>query len=254
MIARFFKSKPSEALPLENPSIPDNTVVYAIGDVHGRDDLLADLHAKIYADIRKKPPHWRKCLVHLGDYIDRGPRSRQVIDRLLHIPFPDVEVINLKGNHEQALLGFLRDLSFADMWLQYGGRATIHSYGVQPPADASQWTKAQHLLLAALPPAHMDFFLSLQLQWEIGDYMFVHAGVNPNFSLDQQEPEDLMWIRDEFLESDKNYGKIIVHGHTIAPEIAERSNRIGIDTGAYASGKLTCLVLEGTTRRFLQTQ
>ncbi|HEY0836943.1 MAG TPA: metallophosphoesterase family protein [Azospirillum sp.] len=238
--------------------VPDRHLVYAIGDIHGRADLLDQTLERIAADAARLPDHAR-YVVYLGDYVDRGPDSARVIERLLAGPPPGFGAIHLKGNHEVALLDFLNDVRIGPTWFAegIGGGATLASYGVLPPADPADpdhLTAAQAQFRAALPPAHRAFLTKdLRTHVTIGDYLFVHAGIRPGVPLAEQREEDLLWIRREFLNSTADHGKVVVHGHTIAPEPEVRANRIGIDTGAYATGRLTCLVLEGAERRFLGT-
>ncbi len=234
---------------------PEGTVVYAIGDIHGRADLLGELQAKIRTDAgaREGP---RKVIVYLGDYVDRGLQSREVIDRLLDETLPGFLSVPLKGNHEEALLKFLDDIDIAPGWFSYGGDTTLYSYGVEvprPPLTAEKLLGTQAEFLRKLPNRHLAFLRGLRLYHEEGDYYFAHAGARPGRALGDQAEEDLLWIRDEFLFSAYDFGKIIVHGHTIAPDPEFQPNRIGIDTGAFASGRLTCLVLDGAERQILQT-
>ena len=194
--------------------------------------------------------------MYIGDYIDRGFQSREVIDYLLDFPLPRFESHYLKGNHEEQLLDFFDDPKAGDGWLLYGGDATLFSYGIQIPIGQNSEDKLNQLQNAikyAIPQRHQEFLSNLELTVNFGDYMFVHAGINPYEPMNKQKPSDLLWIRSEFLECDSNFGKVIIHGHSISdvPEI--RENRIGIDTGAYASNKLTCVVLEGSEYRFLST-
>lgn len=227
--------------------------VYCIGDIHGRADLLRQIHAQVRADAAGYDG--KKTLVYLGDYIDRGQHSRQVIDALLDGPPEGFEAVYLLGNHEQTMLDFLDYPEAVAAWLSYGGRETLASYGV--PVAYMPITEEIPALAAKLkqnlPAAHLAFCESLDVSWRCGGYYFVHAGVRPGVALEQQSRDDQIWVRDEFLESASDHGAVIVHGHTITEEPEIRPNRIGIDTGAYASGVLTCLVLEGDTRRFLQT-
>jgi len=240
-------------------STPKNYRLYVIGDIHGRLDLLTRLLAMIEADASPHT-HKTKRLIFLGDYIDRGLDSRGVIDRLMRSFENGLKPIFLRGNHEDCLLKFLKnDLRFTPIWLQYGGSAGIASYGVNPyllAAGLKEADKLQHLrheLLDILPRSHRDFFENTVVSVTYGDYFFAHAGVRPAIPLAKQKPEDLMWIREDFLSYPKGMGKMIVHGHTIQPHPDVRPNRIGLDTGAYASGHLTCLVIDGTTRTFLST-
>jgi serine/threonine protein phosphatase 1 len=232
--------------------IPAGERVYAIGDIHGRDDLLAALHAGIADDLARMPIE-RPVVVYLGDYVDRGPESFEVIDRLIHGPLPRVQSVHLKGNHEQMMLDFLDD-GADGTWLENGGDATLASYGVPPPhpwADADELQEARLLLRAAVPENHLHFLRGLQLWFSSGGYVFVHAGIHPERPLEEQVVKDLMWIRGPFLSSKKDFGVRVVHGHSITREPDVQHNRIGIDTGAFYSGRLTCLVLEGETMRFL---
>jgi serine/threonine protein phosphatase 1 len=234
--------------------VPANTRVYAVGDIHGRLDLLTEINQLIHEDAyaRQAP---RNVVVYLGDYIDRGPQSREVIDELIDHPLPGFEQVHLIGNHEDSLLRFLADAQIGPAWLEYGGLATLHSYRVKTidPRSTRDLLRAQEELREKLPDRHLRFLRGLS-PWHVeGDYYFVHAGVRPGVPLDGQVPEDFLWIRDTFLESNAEFGKIIVHGHTITDDPVVRHNRIGIDTGAFASGKLTCLVLEGEAWSFIQT-
>jgi diadenosine tetraphosphatase ApaH/serine/threonine PP2A family protein phosphatase len=239
----------------EAPAAPAGSRIYAIGDVHGRADLLREMHRLIHADAyRRQAP--RNVVVYLGDYIDRGRQSPEVLDILLNEALPSFESIYLKGNHEESLLRFLDDISIGPAWLYYGGAETLESYGVttpQSPHDPRTLTRAQRELQRRLPDSHRNFMASLRLLHAEGDYLFVHAGIRPGVPLQQQDPEDLLWIRDSFLDSDAEHGCIVVHGHTITERPDVQRNRIGIDTGAFATDRLTCLILEGTDWSFLQT-
>lgn len=229
--------------------------VYAIGDIHGRVDLLRDLHRQIIDDAGQGTPR-RKVLVYLGDYVDRGPHSFEVVDSLISDTPEGFETVFLKGNHEDMLLGFLEQGAFGSAWLLNGGLATVESYGVDFGGmfmGAAKLRSARQNFRNALPQDHLEFFRGLAAFHVEGDYLFAHAGVDPNVSLENQDEHDLMWIREKFLRHTIPFGKIVVHGHTIRPSPDVRPNRIGIDTGAYETGRLTCLVLEGGKRRFLQT-
>lgn len=229
--------------------------VYAVGDIHGRLDLLRQLHSMIETDARAIGDRIRH-IVYLGDYVDRGPDTRGVLDELTSGRPPGFGRVHLCGNHEASLLEFLNDPRIGPSWLHYGGAATLASYDVplpEAPHSAGQIAAAQDRFRQTLPIRHRAFLETLKPAVTIGDYHFVHAGVRPGVPLDQQDARDLMWIREEFLSSHAAFGKIVVHGHTIRPEPDVRSNRIGIDTGAFATGRLTCLVLDGTDRRFLTT-
>jgi serine/threonine protein phosphatase 1 len=242
---------------LDHPSLPQGQLLYAIGDIHGRADLLAALLHDIESDATQSPHARRPALVFLGDYVDRGPDSRGVVEMLLHALPRGFDAHFLKGNHEALLLDFLEDPSGLDQWLANGAAPTFASYGVdvaalvRARAAPGTWRRA---LLAGLAEGHRRFFEHLELAVSYGDYLFVHAGVRPGVPLDAQDPHDLVWIRGEFLRSGADFGKIVVHGHTplAVPEI--RANRIGIDTGAVFTNRLTALRLEDGSRRLLQTE
>ena len=227
--------------------------LYVIGDIHGRADLLDQIVEKIRDDIATHREI--DCVtVTLGDYVDRGPNSRGVIDRLSRNPFP-TRYIGLKGNHEALLEAFLRDPSVADRWRKLGGLETMHSYGV-PISElmvGRGYDQAAKALKAAMPPEHIRFLSSLEPFVMIGKYFLCHAGVRPHVPLPWQNINDLLWIREEFLDSDIVFEKMIIHGHTPHEWPEVRPNRINIDTGAFATGRLTCLVLEEQQERFLFT-
>ena len=253
MLARLFRTA---AVEPSTAAVPRGTRVYAIGDVHGRLDLLEDLHQQIRDHAREYQID-RRVVVHIGDYIDRGYQSRQTIDYLLGTPLPGFDMINLLGNHERTLLEFLDDIAVGRGWLRYGGRETLFSYGIEwdrgLAEDEDCLLRIQGELRRRLPERHRAFFSGLPLTHQEGDYLFVHAGVRPGVPLEQQAPDDLIWIRDEFLNSTADHGKVVVHGHSISEQPVLRPNRVGIDTGAFATGRLTCLVLEGNQRSFLST-
>lgn len=231
------------------------TRVYAIGDIHGRLDLLVALETMIVADLNRQRPA-RAVVVYLGDYVDRGPDSRGVVDHLLDRPLPVDERVHLLGNHEDAMRRFLDDIWIGDSWMGFGGRETLASYSVTPDPRLSRdaWLReAQMQLARALPERHLAFLEGLRLWHAEGGYLFVHAGIRPHVPLERQQPDDLIWIRNEFLDSDADHGWVVVHGHSIRKEPEIRQNRIGIDTGACFTGRLTALVLEGSERRFLST-
>ena len=241
--------------PRPPAAAPAGCRLYAVGDIHGRADLLETLLAQIAADAAAHPAA-AKRLIYLGDYVDRGPASSTVIDMVLHDRQTDVEVVPLMGNHEEMMLRFLDDIAVGRTWMMNGGDATLRSYGVEPPsmfAGTPILRHAQQQFAERLPASHKSFLESLAVSHTEGDYLFVHAGVRPGVSLEQQHSEDLLWIRNEFLESDFDFGKVVVHGHSITLDPEFRTNRIGIDTGAYRSNRLTCLVLEGAEQRLLTT-
>lgn len=232
---------------------PEGSRVYAIGDIHGRADLLHDLQAMILDDATGV--EGRKVVVYLGDYIDRGRDSRGVVESLVEAPLPGFEVIHLMGNHDAWMIECLDGDGLDVAWLLNGGTATLTSYGVSLDAGLAfeELEAAGRDLNQAVPEAHREFFRALRLSHAEGDYLFVHAGIRPGVPLAEQVRDDLMWIREEFLYSNRDHGKIVVHGHTPSHEVQLRPNRIGIDTGAFATDRLTCLVLEGDQRRFLHT-
>lgn len=228
-------------------------LIYAIGDIHGRIDLLDDLIPQIIGDFEAIPEAPKPKIVFLGDYIDRGPDSRSVIDRILDLSTV-FQVTALKGNHEDALLRFLDQPDFGPNWVEHGGSETLAAYGVRAPADPEAWPSVREQLIAKMPPQHVAFFVGLSAYLTIGDYLFVHAGVRPHVALTDQTAHDMMWIRKPFLEAHKPFEKVVVHGHTPAETPFSGPWRIGVDTGAYASGVLTAVRLYGVERRFLSTR
>jgi len=226
--------------------LPDGLRIYAIGDIHGRADLLAGLLHQIDVDCTLYPSN-RPIVVFIGDYIDRGPASREVLDLLLGCGRTK-ETVFLKGNHETLVRRFLSEPAVLDEWRLCGGLETLMSYGLKPSinpgvAEQRQLAKA---LAKSIPNPHLEFLDSLRLSFNCGDFLFVHAGIRPGVPIRKQREEDLLWIREEFLSCEQRFEKFVVHGHTPvrAPDV--RSNRINIDTGAFATGRLTCIVIEGT--------
>jgi serine/threonine protein phosphatase 1 len=239
-----------------SPSIPDGIRLYAVGDIHGRLDLLTQLLAMI-GEMESISPADRAILVFLGDYIDRGPNSRGVIE-LLRIGLPErFEPVFLRGNHEEMMLQTLQSPEYFDFWALNGGIATARSYGL----DIAQDTPIRDLdsvaicreLADAVPQSHKDFVQALPIKAEAGDYLFVHAGVRPGVPIEAQTDRDCLLIRNEFLTHQGDFGKVIVHGHTPVPEPESLHNRIGIDTGAFHTGRLTAVCLEERSRRFIST-
>ncbi|MBT3238435.1 MAG: serine/threonine protein phosphatase [Rhodospirillaceae bacterium] len=221
-----------------HPTVPDGRRIYAIGDIHGRLDLLIRLLGLITDDADRRPGP-DNVLVFLGDYIDRGPDSRGVLN-VLSGPMPDgFSGIFLKGNHEDMVLQFLDGADPSGMFLANGGDATLESFGTSA--------------VGTIPDEHLRFINGLQLSHVEGDYIFVHAGLRPGIKIEDQTETDMMWIRDRFTLSKMTFEKMVIHGHTINTKPQIRNNRIGIDTGAWKTGVLTCLVLEGEERRFLST-
>ena len=229
----------------DKPRLPEGVRIYAISDIHGRADLLQSLFAVIDADLDRSGPE-RAIQVFLGDYVDRGPNSRAVLDLLIERSKTH-ETVFLKGNHEAFLLEVLEDPTKLESWRHYGGLLTLVSYGVTPTMNpnAEQQVELIKALARAVPEEHLAFLRRLETSFTCGDFFFVHAGVKPGIPLAQQGEHDLLWIRDEFLNSEDRFEKYIVHGHTpvAVPDI--RPNRINIDTGAYATGNLTLLSIQG---------
>jgi len=224
--------------------LPEGVRIYAIGDVHGRADLLEQVFKQIHAHIAAHPVD-RPIQVLVGDYIDRGPSSREVLDRLIERA-QSSEMVLLKGNHETFVQEFLRNPSMLQSWSQMGGLETLMSYGVTPSlnADAQTQKELAIALQATLPESHLMLLERLQSSFSCGGFFFAHAGVRPGVPLAEQREADLLWIRDEFLLYEGKFDKIVVHGHTPVRVVDMRPNRINIDTGAYATGKLTCIIIE----------
>ncbi|GGD99481.1 metallophosphoesterase [Aureimonas endophytica] len=220
------------------PGLAEGEVVYAVGDIHGRADLLERMIDRIAAD-RAEHPGLRCTEIYLGDYIDRGPDSAEVIARLRR-RMDEAELICLLGNHEAMLLDALDGKLPIEAWLYNGGDATLASYGIEPDEDGA-YRQAD---LLDLPQDHLAFLRGLSLFVRRGPYFFVHAGLRPGLPLERQSPTDLVWIRHDFLDFDGPLGAVVVHGHTPVEEPEFRPNRIGIDTGAVRTGRLTCLRLD----------
>lgn len=230
--------------------VPEGTVVYAIGDVHARCDLLEELHAGIEEDARQRAAA-RKLLVYLGDYVSRGEDSRRAVELVMTRRPGGCAVIALKGNHEDLLLRFLDgDLAAGRHWFDYDGLDTLAHYGASRKGGLESLRKG---FADAILAEHLAFLRSLPVSHDEGGYRFVHAGVRPGVPLREQSDSDQMWIRGPFIESPADLGAVVVHGHCVSERPDLRRNRIGIDTGAWRTGVLTCLVLEGRTRAFLQT-
>jgi serine/threonine protein phosphatase 1 len=229
-------------------TLPPGERVYAIGDVHGCLDRLVALHEMIAEDIAARPAE-HTTLVHLGDYVDRGTDSAQVIDWLINQPpVPADAMINLMGNHEHMMLSAVAgiDPEAPSHWLMNGGADSLLSWGVPRSAAPSEWA-------GRIPRQHLMFLRDLAISHRIGPYLFVHAGVRPGVPLPQQAKHDMLWIREPFLSSRADHGAVVVHGHTPKREPVVQPNRIAIDTGAVLGGALTCVVLEGDMLGFLQS-
>jgi len=237
------------------PRTPRGYRAYAVGDVHGRLDLLKDMLARVEADLAEHPPR-RAILLFLGDLIDRGPASCQVIEKLRTYRHPRLRPIFLMGNHEEVLLRLLAgERGILASWLRFGGTQCLASYGVDAAAFKSMSEReALAAIKKAIPETHRSFIADFADTVRFGDYLFVHAGIRPAVDISMQSQADLRWIRQPFLDDDSDHGFVVVHGHTISETVDERMNRIGIDTGAYRTGVLTGLVLEGDERRFLTSR
>jgi serine/threonine protein phosphatase 1 len=233
---------------------PRGRRAYAIGDVHGRLDLLEALIEKIAADNSAREPA-KTTIIFLGDLIDRGPHSAEVLERLRTYRPHFAKTLFLMGNHEEVLLRVLDgETDLLPDWLQFGGAECVRSYGVDPhELGSTAPAHALEILRRAIPKEHLKFIGGFADTASFGSYLFVHAGIRPGVPLGQQAPQDLRWIRAPFLECDEDHGRIVVHGHTISSEVDVRHNRIGVDTGAYRTGRLTALALEQDERWFLHT-
>ncbi|MFD2110237.1 metallophosphoesterase family protein [Thiorhodococcus fuscus] len=251
----LFRKRRGSTPPTTAPSTPPGICIYAVGDIHGRYDLLLALQDKILADAAERQER-HKIAIYLGDYIDRGPDSRKVVAHLHANPLPDFTSIHLMGNHEQSMLGFIRAPDHHANWLQFGGLATLTSYGVGSSALGLETELRQMAreLEMQIPEPERVFLERLEAYRVFGDYLFVHAGIRPERPLESQEMADLFWIREDFLRYTKPHSHVVVHGHHVTEEPVVKDNRIGIDTGAFATGCLTCLMLDGEERRFIDTR
>jgi serine/threonine protein phosphatase 1 len=242
-----------------SPHGTEGQLIYAVGDVHGRYDLLKDLLAQIADDSAQAAGDRLPLLVMLGDYIDRGPDSARVLQALVWLQRHGGFALRLiKGNHEQGLLAFLEDPERGAAWLEFGGTATLTAYGVAPP-EASEGrdglARARDALMDSLPASHLQLLGELELMAVVGDYAFTHAGVRPGRPLEAQAEADLLWIRGGFLDAPGPFERIVVHGHTWLDEQPQMMGcRIGVDTGAYATGVLSAVRLDGTEVRILQAR
>lgn len=244
-------SKGSSQGALAAPEVAPNHRIYAVGDVHGRADLLLQLHELIRSDAQSNGRGRRKTIVYLGDYLDRGLNSKSVIDILEAEPLEKFDHIFLCGNHEDMMLACRDDAGLWPRWLRIGGTATLLSYGIAAKEVDSELTRQE--FFDRIPQAHLRFFANLQISFRSGDYLFVHAGIRPRVPLERQDPHDMMWIREEFLRHKGPLGVVVVHGHSITLKPEFLSERIGIDTGAYATNVLSCVVLDGSSRAILST-
>ena len=251
----FFRSLFANDGVTAEPSVPPGYRAYAIGDIHGRRDLLDDALARIEGDNEGRGKA-QVIIVFLGDLIDRGPASAQVLERARTYRRPGFRTVFISGNHEEVLLRLLRGESqFLNNWLKFGGAEFARSYGISSTAlKRTDPDRAVAVLREKIPKEDQEFLESFVDTCRIGSYLFVHAGLRPGVPLPEQKQSDLRWIRHPFLDNDDDHGFIVVHGHTIAGQIDVRGNRIGLDTGAYRTGVLTTMGLEGRERWFLQTQ
>ncbi|KAB2785928.1 serine/threonine protein phosphatase [Brucella anthropi] len=230
---------------------PDGIRLYAIGDVHGRLDLLQDMHGLIHADLDHRPAHdWR--IIHLGDYIDRGPRSKEVLDFLIDVSRRDKRVISLLGNHDDGFLTYLATGDVAGIFALHGGIDTARSYNVEVDfTDADSARLGHAALVKAVPQTHIDFIRAMPRSVAFGEFFFCHAGINPAVPLDAQDPEELIWIRTAFLKWTEPFEKVIIHGHTPQSAIDIQPNRVNLDTYAWRSGQLSAIVIDGSEKRFI---
>ncbi|MEG3179131.1 metallophosphoesterase family protein [Sphingomonas sp. LT1P40] len=257
MLRRLLSAFAPEPAPVTTPvgAVPPGQRVYAVGDIHGRLDLLDDLLVRIEADDATRAP-METTLIFLGDLVDRGPDSAQVVQRLLDLSRESPSIRFLLGNHEEVFLKALAGEKGAlPFFIKIGGKPTTLSYGITEDEYLdSDYPALLDLLQARVPGAHIDFISRFEDVIVIGDYAFVHAGIKPDLPLDRQNIAALRWIREEFLGHDQPLEKVVVHGHTISTEVEERVCRIGLDTGAYASGRLTAMGFEASDRWILQTK
>lgn len=251
VLKRLFAGKRNTA---SSYRIPPGRRIYAIGDIHGRLDLLDDLLERIDEDDRQRGAA-DTALIFLGDLIDRGPSSSGVIDRLISLRETPQEIRFLMGNHEEVfLLASQGDVKAMRLFVRIGGMETILSYGItEEEYRATDFETLTELFARRVPVEHVSFVSSFEDYVEVGDYLFVHAGIRPGIPIEAQTPSDLRWIRDEFLRHGGDHGRRVVHGHSVRVDVEPKSNRIGIDTGAYASNRLSAVGLEGDQHWFLST-
>ncbi|MEH6548076.1 MAG: metallophosphoesterase [Sneathiella sp.] len=253
VMSKLTQKVQGETVALADARMPAGEIAFVIGDIHGRNDLLLSVIERI---IKQDYVHeyQKRHIVLLGDYVDRGNMSKEVVQTLVDLNLPDFNIVTLDGNHEASMRGFLEEPLKGKRWLHYGGDATLRSYGVDIPlesiATVDLITKSSELE-QALPDSHKEFLYGLTHYYSLGDFFFTHAGVNPKRPLADQTERDLLWIRSEFLSNDGLYEKVIVHGHSISAQPEFKNNRIGIDTGAFYSNDLTCLALYGRRKKIL---
>ncbi|AZO09615.1 MULTISPECIES: metallophosphoesterase [unclassified Mesorhizobium] len=239
---------------------PEGMRLYAIGDVHGRHDLLAAMHRRIESELQHAPPSdWR--IIHLGDYTDRGLHSKEVIDFLIEARRRDTRNLMLAGNHDIGFLEFLDRPDPDGLFMRNGGVQTAASYGVKLSAGGGWFGRSDETLLhghaalvGAVPPSHVEFLKSLPFSATFGDFFFCHAGIRPGVPLESQSSDDLIWIRDAFHDHPGLFPKVIVHGHTPVPEAEVMANRVNVDTLAWQSGRLSALAIDGAEKRILTVE
>lgn len=238
----------------KNACGPQNIRLYAIGDVHGRFDLLQDMHGLIRADLDHRPVHdWR--IIHLGDYIDRGPRSKEVLDFLIDAAAHDPRILSLLGNHDDGFLNYLATGDTAGIFALHGGVETGRSYGVELDfSDTDKSRRSHEALVKAVPQAHIDFIRAMPRWLSFGDFFFCHAGVDPALPLEEQDPDDLIWIRTLFLKWTDPLAKVIIHGHTPQGAVDVQPNRVNLDTYAWKSGLLSAIAIDGVEKRFIEAR
>jgi serine/threonine protein phosphatase 1 len=226
-------------------SLPRSTRVYAVGDIHGRADLLDETIARIDEDLDRRPVK-HAIEVYLGDYVDRGPDSKSVVD-LLTVRLVQNGAVCLRGNHEALMEAFLQDPAGFQAWRQLGALQTLASYGISPRSEAGTIAGLHRSFVKLFPRTHELFLQCLRDSFRCGDFFFVHAGIRPGVPIESQDSSDMLWIRDEFLNSQQDHGVFVVHGHTPVPHPDIHHNRVNIDTGAWRSGTLTCIAIEGSS-------
>ncbi|WP_139974578.1 metallophosphoesterase [Ochrobactrum sp. CGA5] len=233
---------------------PDGIRLYAIGDVHGRLDLLRDMHGLIRTDLDQRPAHdWR--IIHLGDYIDRGPSSKEVLDFLIDAARRDERVISLLGNHDDGFLTYLATGDVAGIFALHGGVDTARSYGAEIDfSDADSAREGHKTLVQTVPQEHIDFIRAMPRSVAFGEFFFCHAGINPTVPLDAQDPEELIWIRTVFLKWTAPFEKVVIHGHTPQNAVDIQCNRVNLDTYAWKSGRLSSIVIDGSEKRFIEVR
>lgn len=237
---------------LKDAKGPEGVRLYAIGDIHGRLDLLQDMHGLIRADLDRRPTHdWR--IIHLGDYIDRGPDSKGVLDFLTHASNHDPRILSLLGNHDDGFLNYLSTGDTGGIFANHGGSDTARSYGIEVDfSDPQSAAIAHQKLVQSVPRAHIDYIQAMPRSIRFGDFFFCHAGVNPALSLDAQDPDELIWIRTIFLKWTAPFENVIIHGHTPQSAIEVQPNRVNLDTYAWKNGKLSAIVIDGAEKQFLE--